>query len=256
MAKLNHWIYGREIQTVEMELPPGHSVIGEAGAMNYMDPDIDFTTCLGNGGIVSFQTAQRMAEAAPRGLTQDTVFINRFTNRGKGSQRMAFAAPHAGPILALDLGALADNTLICRREAFLCAAPETRIRIALSRESKDGKARLVLYRIQGEGLVFIHGRGAVTQKQLNGRRLQADWACVLALAGEVEFGLERLPPLASMFSDLTGDQRVQLEGQGPLWLQQASPAPGRSQTPDQTISFLRWTQRLRRWASAFFFLGR
>ena len=52
MAKaheIDYQIYGDDMQFVEISLDPGETVIAEAGAMVYMDGDIQFETILGTG---------------------------------------------------------------------------------------------------------------------------------------------------------------------------------------------------------------
>ena len=46
---LDFEIIGDDIQIVEIELDPGETVIAEAGAMNYMEADIQFETRMGDG---------------------------------------------------------------------------------------------------------------------------------------------------------------------------------------------------------------
>lgn len=47
--ELDYRILGESMQTVEIELDPGETVIAEAGAMNYMTGDIRFTARMGDG---------------------------------------------------------------------------------------------------------------------------------------------------------------------------------------------------------------
>lgn len=46
--ELDYRILGESMQTVEIELDPGETVIAEAGAMNYMTGDIRFTARMGD----------------------------------------------------------------------------------------------------------------------------------------------------------------------------------------------------------------
>jgi uncharacterized protein (AIM24 family) len=40
--EVDYTIIGDDMQMVQVELDPGETVIAEAGAMNYMEPDIEF----------------------------------------------------------------------------------------------------------------------------------------------------------------------------------------------------------------------
>jgi uncharacterized protein (AIM24 family) len=47
--EIDYEIMGDDIQIVEVELDPGETVIAEAGAMNYLEPDIEFEAKMGDG---------------------------------------------------------------------------------------------------------------------------------------------------------------------------------------------------------------
>ena len=56
-----------------------------------------------------------------------------FTNNGAGKAQVAFAAPYAGKILAMDLSEL-NGEVICQKDAFLCAAKGVSIGIAFQKK--------------------------------------------------------------------------------------------------------------------------
>ena len=47
--EIDYEIIGDDMQLVEIELDPGETVIAEAGAMNYLQPEITFETKMGDG---------------------------------------------------------------------------------------------------------------------------------------------------------------------------------------------------------------
>ena len=47
--EIDFQIYGDDMQTVEIELDPGETVVAEAGAMNYMEDEITFEAKMGDG---------------------------------------------------------------------------------------------------------------------------------------------------------------------------------------------------------------
>ena len=47
--EIDYHIIGGDIQVVEVELDPGETVIAEAGAMLYMDQDVEYKTKMGDG---------------------------------------------------------------------------------------------------------------------------------------------------------------------------------------------------------------
>jgi len=42
-------LFGEDIQIVEIELDPDGTVVAEAGAMNYLEEDIEFEAKMGDG---------------------------------------------------------------------------------------------------------------------------------------------------------------------------------------------------------------
>lgn len=99
--ELDYRILGESMQTVEIELDPGETVIAEAGAMNYMTGDIRFTARMGDGSDGSL--LGKLWSAGKRKLGGESVFMTHFTNEGQGKQHVAFAAPYPGSVVAVDL---------------------------------------------------------------------------------------------------------------------------------------------------------
>ncbi len=78
--------------------------------------------------------------AGKRLLTGESLFMTVFTNEGRGEQKVAFAAPYAGKILALDLAKLGGE-LICQKDSFLCAAKGVAGRHRVPEEDRRGPLR-------------------------------------------------------------------------------------------------------------------
>ena len=120
--EIDFTIEGTEMQYVEVELDPGESAVAEAGAMMYVTGDIGMETVFGDGGTKQQSgVMNKLMGAGKRLLTGESLFMTVFSNNGSGKQQVAFAAPYAGKILAMDLSQL-QGELICQKDAFLCAA--------------------------------------------------------------------------------------------------------------------------------------
>src|SRR3954468_17134168 len=122
MDVVDYEIRGAEMQFVEVELDPGEAAIGEAGSMMFMDAGIQMDTIFGDGsaaqggGLIG-----KLLGAGKRLVTGESLFTTVYTNTGGGKRRVAFAAPYPGKIIPMDLRRL-GGTLICQKDAFLCAA--------------------------------------------------------------------------------------------------------------------------------------
>ena len=97
------------MQIVEVELDPGETVIAEAGAMNYVEDEIEFTAKMGDGSEPKQGIMGKLLSAGSRMLTGESIFMTHFTNQGSAKRRVAFAAPYPGKIIALDMAKIAGG---------------------------------------------------------------------------------------------------------------------------------------------------
>jgi uncharacterized protein (AIM24 family) len=105
MHEIDYEILGDDMQFVKIELDPGEAVVGEAGAMMYLEDGLQMQTIFGDGS----QQAQQggfmgtLLNAGKRLLTGESLFMTVFSNQGQGKRKAAFAAPYPGKIIALHL---------------------------------------------------------------------------------------------------------------------------------------------------------
>src|SRR5690349_4865572 len=121
MDVVDYEIKGSEMQFVEVELDPGEAAVGEAGSLFFMDGAIGMDTIFGDGSKQTGGLLGKLMGAGKRLITGESLFTTVYTNQGSGKQRVAFAAPYPGKIIPMDLATL-GGTLICQKDAFLCAA--------------------------------------------------------------------------------------------------------------------------------------
>ena len=110
MDVVDYEIFGNEMQYVEVELDPGEAAVGEAGAMMFMQSDIQMDTVLGDGSQQGGLFG-KLTGAGKRLLTGESLFTTVFQNTGPGKQRVAFAAPYPGKILPMNLAELGGTLL-------------------------------------------------------------------------------------------------------------------------------------------------
>jgi len=219
--ELDYQILGHDLQTVEIELDPGETVIAEAGAMNYMEEGIAFDTRMGDGSQANEGLLGALMSVGKRVLTGESVFMTHFTNRGQGKQHIAFAAPYPGQVVPLDLAALGGR-FTCQKDAFLCAALGTRISIALQRRLGAGffgGEGFILQSLEGDGLAFAHAGGMVIKKELQGETLRVDTGCLVGFSTGIEYDIQRAGNLKSMVFGGEGLFLATLRGHGTVYLQ-------------------------------------
>ena len=219
--EVDYTIIGDDMQMVQVELDPGETVIAEAGAMNYMEPDIVFEARMGDGSEAESGFMGKLFGAGKRALTGESIFMTHFSNQGGVKRHVAFAAPYPGKIIPMNLGRMGGE-ILCQKDAFLCAASGTRVGIAFQRRLGAGffgGEGFILQRLQGDGMVFVHASGTIVERQLQGETLRVDTGCLVAFESTVDYNIERAGNLKSMFFGGEGLFLATLSGHGRVWIQ-------------------------------------
>ncbi|CAB9525459.1 Pfam:DUF124 [Seminavis robusta] len=237
--KIDYEIKGQEMQLVEVHLDPQETAIAEAGAMMYLEDDIDFKTKFGDGSEPKQGFFKKLMAGAGRLLTGESLFITHFTNTGSTpARKAAFAAPYPGTILPIDMMELQQRfpsgmpdkptSIICQRDAFLCAAKGTKLEMYLHKKLGSGLfggEGFILQQLKGDGMAFCHAGGCVIRRELKyGEKLRVDTGCLVAYSNPgINNDIQMAPGLKTMFfggeglflCTLTADQP---QG-GVVWLQ-------------------------------------
>ncbi len=223
MDVVDYEIKGAEMQFVEVELDPGEAAIGEAGSMMFMDAAIAMDTVFGDGrqnpggGLFG-----KLLSAGKRLVTGESLFTTVYTNGGNTKQRVAFAAPYPGKILPMNLAQL-GGTLICQKDAFLCAARGVTLGIALQQKLSTGffgGEGFIMQRLDGDGLAFVHAGGTVVKRELQaGQTLLVDTGCVVAYTPNVSFEIQFVGKIKTALFGGEGLFFAKMTGPGTIWLQ-------------------------------------
>ena len=223
MDAVDYDIRGAEMQFVEIELDPGEAAVGEAGSMMFMDPSITMDTVFGDGsGQASAGLFGKLLSAGKRLVTGESLFTTVYTNQGSAKQRVAFAAPYPGKILPMDLRTL-GGTLICQKDAFLCAARGVALGIHFQQNLSVGffgGEGFIMQRLDGHGLAFVHAGGTVVKRELQaGQSLIVDTGCVVSFTREVSFEVQYVGKIKTALFGGEGLFFAKLSGPGTVWLQ-------------------------------------
>ncbi|MEP9361185.1 TIGR00266 family protein [Sphingomonas sp. KR3-1] len=215
-------IKGQELQFVEIELDPGESAVAEAGALVWKDASIGMSTVFGDGSGQSGGFMGALLGAGKRLVTGESLFTTVFTHNGSGKARVAFAAPVPGAIVPLKLDSI-GGTLICQKDAFLCAAKGVSIGIAFQRRIMTGLfggEGFIMQRLDGDGWVFVQFGGMVVERELApGEELHVDTGCLAAYTPSVDFDLVTAGGVRSVFFGGEGLFFARLRGPGKVWIQ-------------------------------------
>ncbi|UXH77248.1 TIGR00266 family protein [Roseateles amylovorans] len=222
MDVVDYEIKGAEMQFVEVELDPGEAAIGEAGSMMFMDAGIGMDTVFGDGSASQGGFFGKLLGAGKRLVTGESLFTTIYTNQGQGKQRVAFAAPYPGKILPMDLAKL-GGTLICQKDAFLCAARGVSLGIAIQQKLSTGffgGEGFIMQKLEGNGLAFVHAGGTVVRRTLQpGQTLLVDTGCVVAYTPNVNFEIQYVGKIKTALFGGEGLFLAKMTGPGEVWLQ-------------------------------------
>ena len=221
MHEIDFEIFGEEMQFVEIELDPGEAAVAEAGAMMYMFDGIEMETIFGDGRSTG-GFMDKLVGAGKRLLTGESLFMTVFNNQGSGKKRVAFAAPYPGKIMPVNLHEM-GGTLICQKDAFLCAAKGVSIGIAFQKKigvGLFGGEGFIMQKLEGDGMAFLHAGGTIVKRELSGgQNLRVDTGCIVALEPSVSYDIQFVGGVKSAIFGGEGFFFASLTGPGKVWLQ-------------------------------------
>ena len=223
---IDYRIIGDDLQAVVVTLDPQEAVVAEAGAMMYMEDGVEMGTQLSmkadSGGLMG-----KLFEAGKRVIAGESFFITMFANNANVRRDVAFAAPYPGHIVPVELNAL-GGSIICQKDAFLCAARGVDVDIAFNKRIGAGffgGEGFILQRISapaggGEAQAFLHAGGSIFERRLEaGEVLRVDTGCLVGFQPTVNYDIQMVPGIKNKFFGGEGLFYVHLSGPGTVWLQ-------------------------------------
>ena len=222
MDVIDYEIKGAEMQFVEVELDSGEAAIGEAGSMMFMDAGIQMDTVFGDASAAQGGVFGKLLGAGKRLVTGESLFTTVYTNGASAKQRVAFAAPYPGKILPMDLRQL-GGTLICQKDAFLCAARGVALGIFFQKRLSVGffgGEGFIMQRLDGDGLAFVRAGGTVLKRELQtGQTLFVDTGCIVGMTPNVNFEIQYVGKVKTALFGGEGLFFAKVTGPGTVWLQ-------------------------------------
>ena len=219
---IDYKLIGDDLQGVIVTLDPEEAVVAEAGAMMYMQDGIRMITTLDQTGRGRSGLVDRLMSAGKRVLSGDSFFVTIFLNESTRRRDVAFASPYPGKIQPIEL-AKWGGTLIAQKDAFLCGARGLDVSIAFAKRIGAGffgGEGFILQRLSGDGLVFLHASGTLTEMTLAaGEVLRVDTGCLVAIQPSVDYDIQMVPGIKSALFGGEGFFLVQLTGPGRVILQ-------------------------------------
>ncbi|MHC4810353.1 MAG: TIGR00266 family protein [Planctomycetota bacterium] len=220
---IDYEIIGDDMQAVIVTLDPGEAVVAEAGAMMFMDPDVEMATQMSmneGGGFFG-----KLLGAGKRVITGESFFITFFGNQGGVRRDVAFAAPFPGRVIPIEL---ADHggEILCQKDSFLCGARGIDLDIAFQRKlgvGFFGGEGFILQRVHApsrQGQIFMHACGSVLRRDLApGEVLRVDTGCLVAFERSVSYDIQWVKGIRNKLFGGEGLFYAAMTGPGTVWLQ-------------------------------------
>ena len=209
--QIDYRIAGHDMQAVILTLDEGETVRAEAGALMYMDGNMDMETSTG-GGLI---------KGLLRKLSGENFWVTTFTAKKKRGE-VAFAAPYPGHIVPVDLAE--TGPVLCQRDSYLCSAYGIDVSVAFTKRLGAGffgGEGFVLQKLKGDdGLAFIHAGGTVVVRDLGPKEhIKVDTGCLVAFQESVDYSITLAKGIKSMIFGGEGLFLAKLTGPGRVWIQ-------------------------------------
>ena len=206
---MRYEISGTVMQTLSVTLDPGEVVISQTHAMAWMTDAIEMDTHTGGGLFAGLK----------RAFSGGSFFITEYGARGHGE--VAFAPRFPGQILPMKLAP--GQSIVCRKETFLCAERSVSLDIVLQQRLGAGLFAgegFVLQRVTGPGTVWLDLSGEVVEKTLGpGERLRVHAGHIGMQEPSVSTDIQMVRGFRNVLFGGEGLFLATLTGPGRIWLQ-------------------------------------
>ena len=206
---MRYEVSGTTMQTVSIDLEAGERLYSQTHSMAWMSDTIAMQTHTGGGLFAGLK----------RAVGGGTLFITEFTAERAG--HIAFAPRFPGQIMPFRLAP--GQSLICRKETFLCAEQSVTLDIAFQQRLGAGffaGEGFILQRVTGPGTVFLDLSGEVIEKTLApGERLRVHAGHIGMQEPSVETDIQMVRGFRNVIFGGEGLFLATLTGPGKIWLQ-------------------------------------
>ena len=206
---MQYTISGTVMQTVAIDLAAGEQIYSQTNSMAWMSDAISMDTHTGGGFFAGLK----------RSFSGGSFFITDFTAGSAG--HIAFAPRFPGSILAKTLAA--GESLVCRKETFLCAEKSVTLELAWQKRLGAGffgGEGFILQKVTGPGTVWLDLSGEVVERELApGEKLLVHAGHVGVQSPSVDFDIQMIRGFRNVLFGGEGLFYATLTGPGHVTLQ-------------------------------------
>lgn len=207
---MEYKINGTVMQSLECYLTQGESMYTESGGMAWMSQGIEMATNT-RGGLMS---------GLGRAISGESLFMTTYTCTV--SQGFVAFTPEA-PGKVVDMKLEAGQSLICQKDAFMCAENSVKMEMHFRKRLGAGffgGEGFILQKVTGPGTVFLEIPGEVRGYTLKaGQTLKVDPGHIAIFEPSVSYDVAMVKGVSNILFSGEGLFLATLTGPGRVWLQ-------------------------------------
>lgn len=207
---MEYKLHGTVMQTLDIQLRKGESIYTESGGMAWMQGDISMETDT-KGGVLG---------GLGRALAGESLFMTTYTCQGPNG--LIVFTPEA-PGKVLDIQLASGQSLICQKDAFMCAEDSVKLEMHFRKKlgaGLFGGEGFILQKITGPGTAFIEIPGDVREYHLQDNAvMKVDPGHIAMFEPSVTYDITRVKGLKNILFSGEGLFLASLKGPGKIWLQ-------------------------------------
>lgn len=198
------------MESVDIQLKRGEAVYTESGGMAWMRGSIKMDTST-RGGVMS---------GLGRMLSGESLFLTTYTCESPDGL-ITFTPEVHGKILDLKLNA--GESMICQKDAFMCAEDSVTLEMHFRKKLGSGffgGEGFILQKVTGPGFVFLEVPGEAREYTLSaGEKMSVDPGHIALFEPTVDYDIERVKGVRNVLFGGEGLLLATLKGPGKIWLQ-------------------------------------
>jgi uncharacterized protein (TIGR00266 family) len=201
---------GTLMESVDIHLKQGESIYSESGGMAWMRGSFEMDTSTRGG----------LGAGLGRMLAGESLFLTTYTCQSQDGL-ITFTPEVPGKVVDLNLAG--GQSLICQKDAFMCAEESVKIEMHFRKRlgaGLFGGEGFILQKITGPGIAFVEIPGEVRTVELGrGEIMKVDPGHIAMFEPTVDYDISAVKGLKNVLFAGEGLFLATLTGPGKVWLQ-------------------------------------
>jgi len=207
---MQYRISGNVMESVDIHLKQGETIYTESGGMAWMRGSFDMDTSTRGG----------LGAGLGRMLAGESLFLTTYIC--KSADGLITFTPEV-PGKVVDLKLEAGQSMICQKDAFMCAEESVKLEMHFRKKlgaGLFGGEGFILQKITGPGTAFVEIPGEVRKIELKaGEKIQVDPGHIAVFEPTVEYDITGVKGIKNVLFSGEGLFLATLTGPGTVWLQ-------------------------------------